>query len=553
MGLSASSTLRHLCLTMSAECYGLVRLTALMSGSTDGVMLLFISSSVLSLVNMRENLTLKDGDDVILRVSYEQIGAINPVGRFAWAALWAGRRRWFYSSDTYYDGRLRSLGVKLGAAQQQPSETATCYLHQVHRHITWARFGTSGNSRLKRVAKRSVAPIYWQVQPILQAVSEVRSRYRSVKSNYGVGLLKQLAGCIAFTASFRTCPSSYFDYDLFLRKRWPLRKDYLYCDELWSLLAWLNAELGPRDAADLSDKRRFHDRASQAGLPIIPILAEFDGGTVRKRSPFDHSALDLFSKFADRWYGEGACIWQCVGDGSYCGDGGSSLTLDELYETLRDRSLEHPVILQPRVTNHRELQALSGKGLSTVRVVTMRDTSGRIEVAVACFRMAVGSLAADNFAIGGLASPVQLDDGRLGPAVFKVRPGIFKAHPDSGETIIGRTLPHWPEVKRIAVAAHEEFKTLPSIGWDIAITEDGPVIVEGNSQWGTDGVQMSHQKPLQATSIPACLAQHFDRLANAHNLPRLTGRFWNPSCARTQHTPTNPPKNSSARTPTVPF
>ena len=113
---------------------------------------------------------------------------------------------------------------------------------------------------------------------------------------------------------------------------------------------------------------------------------------MRKRSPFDHSTLDLFSKFADRWYGEGACIWQYVGDGSYYGDGGSSLTLDELYETLRDLSLEHPVILQARVTNHRELQALSGKGLSTVRVVTMRDTSGRIEAAVACFRMAVGSL-----------------------------------------------------------------------------------------------------------------------------------------------------------------
>ena len=142
-------------------------------------------AEILSLVHMRENLTLKDGDDVILRVNYEQIGAINFVSRFAWVALWAGRRHWFYSRDTYYDGTLRSLGVKLGAAQQQPCETATSYLHQVHRHIKWARFGTSGNSRLKRIAKRSVAPIYWQVQPILQAVSEVRSRYRYVKSNYG--------------------------------------------------------------------------------------------------------------------------------------------------------------------------------------------------------------------------------------------------------------------------------------------------------------------------------------------------------------------------------
>jgi hypothetical protein len=167
------------------------------------------------------------------------------------------------------------------------------------------------------------------------------------------------------------------------------------------------------------------------------------------------------------------------------------------------------------------LDELSGKGLSTVRVVTVRDTHGRIEVPLASFRMAVGSLVADNFGGGGLASPVGLDDGQLGSAVFKARPGVFVSHPDSGATILGRRLPHWPEVKRLAAAAHQEFKMLPSIGWDIAITDDGPVIVEGNGEWGTNVVQISHQKPLEATVIPARLAEHFDRLAEAHSLPRL--------------------------------
>jgi hypothetical protein len=74
---------------------------------------------VLSTVHLREHLALKDGDDVILRVSHEQIGAINPVGRFTWVMLWAGRRHWFYSSDTYYN-RILSLCEKLGAARQQP-------------------------------------------------------------------------------------------------------------------------------------------------------------------------------------------------------------------------------------------------------------------------------------------------------------------------------------------------------------------------------------------------------------------------------------------------
>jgi hypothetical protein len=401
------------------------------------------------------------------------------------------------------------------------SESATIYLRRLHQQMKRARFGRSGNTRLKRIAKRSVAPVYWHLQPIVQAVSEVRSHYSFIKSTYGIGLLGQLAGCIAFAMSFRVSPSSYFDYRLFLKERWPLRGQYLYYDEFWPLLAWLNDRLGPRDAADLTDKRRFHNRVSGLGLPTIPILAEFDRGSIlHKCAPRDYPASHLFSKFADRLQGEGARAWLRQADGSYSEDRGARLTLAALHEALSAQSFEHPVILQPRITNHRELQALSGKGLSTVRVLTMRDTSGVIEVALACFRMAVGSLVADNFAAGGLASPVALDDGRLGVAVFKSRPGIFIAHPDTGAIIAGRTLPHWSEVKRLVLAAHQEFKALPSIGWDIAITDNGPVIVEGNGEWGTNVVQLSHQKPLGATLIPARLAEHFDQLADAHGLPR---------------------------------
>ena len=391
-----------------------------------------------------------------------------------------------------------------------PSEgSATEYLHGLHRRIVKARFGKSGNSRLKRMAKRAVAPVYWYVQPVMRAIPAVRSQRKSVKSAYGVGTMRQLAGCVAFTASFRAGASAYFEYRLFLRECWARRSEYLYHDEMWLLLAWLNRELGPRDAADLSDKRRFHDRASRAGLPVIPVLAEFDCGAILRKASADNPPSDLFSKFADRWDGEGVRAWRRAADGSYSDDQGSRLTLSELYGKLSVLSAQHPLILQPRITNHPELRALSGNGLSTVRAVTVRDTRGRIELALACFRMPVGALVADNFAAGGLAAPITLQDGRLGLAVFKSRTGVFDAHPESGAAIFGRCLPHWSDVKRIAVAAHAEFKTLPSIGWDIAITADGPVLVEGNSEWGTNVVQMSHRMPLDATVIPVRLAEHF--------------------------------------------
>src|SRR5579862_8559459 len=47
---------------------------------------------VISSVCLRERFNLKDGDDVTLALSGAQVGAIETLGRFAWAALWIGRR-----------------------------------------------------------------------------------------------------------------------------------------------------------------------------------------------------------------------------------------------------------------------------------------------------------------------------------------------------------------------------------------------------------------------------------------------------------------------------
>ena len=397
----------------------------------------------------------------------------------------------------------------------------------MRRGIAWAQFGTWANSRLRRTVNWSIAPIYWNVKPILQTICEVRSRYRSVRSAYGIGVLRQLTGCAAFAMSFRESPSSYFDYRLFLDEHWSQRNEYLYSDELQSLLWWLNKKLGPQDAADLDDKRRFHDRALQAGLPIIPILAEFDRGAIlHKRPLLDYPASDLFLKVANWGEGEDARVWRRQSDGSYSGDLGSNLTLSELCETLRSLSLKRPLILQPRIANHAKLQGLSGDVLSTVRVVTVRHLAGGIDVALACYRTPVESLLVDNFTAGGLASRVELNDGRLGPAVFKSRPGLFVAHPKTGAAIAGRTLPHWPAVKQLALAAHREFGALPSIGWDIAITDDGPVIVEGNSVWGANVIQMSHRQPLEATIVPTCLAEYFDHLARMRGPRRHKPDRW---------------------------
>jgi hypothetical protein len=60
------------------------------------------------------------------------------------------------------------------------------------------------------------------------------------------------------------------------------------------------------------------------------------------------------------------------------------------------------------------------------------------------------------------------------------RLGWVRHHPTTGAPIRGKRLPCWDEVKQLAVRAHGAFRPRVLIGWDIAITNEGPVIIEGN-------------------------------------------------------------------------
>jgi len=97
----------------------------------------------------------------------------------------------------------------------------------------------------------------------------------------------------------------------------------------------------------------------------------------------------------------------------------------------------------------------------------------------------------------------------LGPAVSKdPQLGEFTHHPDSGAPIAGFVIPRFQETLEVALAAQSAFPEVPSVGWDVAITDDGPLLLEANLNWGIDIVQIVGRGPLGDTKYPELYFEH---------------------------------------------
>ena len=62
-------------------------------------------------------------------------------------------------------------------------------------------------------------------------------------------------------------------------------------------------------------------------------------------------------------------------------------------------------------------------------------------------------------------------------------------HPDTNVVFAGFKIPHYQEALKTACLAHEKLYRIRSVGWDIAITEDGCAIIEGNDNWELQTIQ----------------------------------------------------------------
>jgi glutathione synthase/RimK-type ligase-like ATP-grasp enzyme len=94
-----------------------------------------------------------------------------------------------------------------------------------------------------------------------------------------------------------------------------------------------------------------------------------------------------------------------------------------------------------------------------------------------------------------------------------VRLGWLDRHPNSGAQIQGRIVPQWAEMRDLAERAHRAFDDRVVVGWDIAPTPDGPILVEGNGGPDFDIIQRTRRAGLANSRLTELLRYHLNEPA----------------------------------------
>src|SRR5262249_5928536 len=68
-------------------------------------------------------------------------------------------------------------------------------------------------------------------------------------------------------------------------------------------------------------------------------------------------------------------------------------------------------------------------------------------------------------------------------------------------------LPDWEAGVRMALRAHSLCTNFVFVGWDIALTSEGPMILEGNKNWSAGDFQSVAKRPIGTTRFPEILEQ----------------------------------------------
>lgn len=133
-------------------------------------------------------------------------------------------------------------------------------------------------------------------------------------------------------------------------------------------------------------------------------------------------------------------------------------------------------LIQGFLLQHSFMSDLNPTSVNTMRILTY-NTGESVQLGKTVLRFGKPGSTVDNCDMGGLFAGVDFE-GFIGESQFS-----FVEKKRSRCMYSGQTIPFFLEATKLVLEAHSQIPELFTIGWDVVVTPDGPIILEGNDGW----------------------------------------------------------------------
>ncbi len=238
---------------------------------------------------------------------------------------------------------------------------------------------------------------------------------------------------------------------------------------------YLTSELNNRIVRKYNNKAYFH--LFQNKIEFNNLFKNFLG---RNFLDLSSNSFEEFKDFCLK--NKKICIKPYNGS---CGEGiefieiNKNINFKNLYKRLKK---EKKYVIEEYIKQHKSLNKLYPDSVNTLRIISFLDSNNNVDIIRVVIKFGTtGKI--DNHVAGGMYTFLDENGIILYPACDDFGNSYTK-HPVTKTNLIGFKVPYYKEAIELIKKAAKIVPQIRYVGWDVAITNNGPIIIEGNEYCG---------------------------------------------------------------------
>lgn len=159
--------------------------------------------------------------------------------------------------------------------------------------------------------------------------------------------------------------------------------------------------------------------------------------------------------------------------------------------SLRSILKGYPLLFEELICQTEQMASFNPSSVNTIRFMTVAYPNGEADVIATFIKIGRKGACVDNAGAGGnVDAAIDIQTGRIYNVIqfngWRKRNEIEK-HPDTGVQLEGIVIEDWDNIKNKVLKYQQSLPFLKAAGWDIALTKEGPIVIEVNDFWDETG------------------------------------------------------------------